>query len=90
MTRRTKQEPYKPQINQDFRRETEIKANGRNVERGTELSFRGVRGRYRFWEYVQTPTTEWVTVIGGTGGMKQFRSFAYDRIKTVHSKEKLP
>lgn len=80
---------HEPQINEHFRRETEIKANGRNVERGTELSFRGVRGRYRFWEYVETPETSWVTVVGGTAGVKQFRSFAFDRIKTVHSKDKL-
>lgn len=86
-----KKVPYEPQINSDFRRESTLTApNGRHIEVGTELSFKGVRGRFRFHEHVCTPMgKEWVTVVGGPEGIKQFRSFAVDRIKTVHSKEKL-
>jgi hypothetical protein len=68
------------------RAETALKVNGRHVTPGTELSIRGVRGRFRFVEKVTTEAgAEWVTVYGGTKNEGAFRSFDPDRISTVHS-----
>jgi hypothetical protein len=64
---------------------TEMQINGRKVSPGTELKITGERGRFRFVKFVKTNEgKEWVDVIGKTG----FRSFALDRIKTVHYKNK--
>jgi hypothetical protein len=64
---------------------------GRNLVKGTELSIRGERGRFQFIRHVYNPKldVEWVDVIGGARGAKQFRSFAPVRIKTVHWKNKI-
>ncbi len=69
----------------------EIKVNGRNVVRGTELSFNNVRGRFRFMYAVENPngSIAWLTVYGGTGGRKQYHSFALDRVRSVHYKTKM-
>jgi hypothetical protein len=66
---------------------TSTQINGRNVERGTELSIKGERGRFHFYELVEAPSGSWVTVyaVDGGGGA---RSFSPDRVKTVHIKKK--
>jgi hypothetical protein len=66
-------------------------AHGRNLVKGTELSIRGERGRFLFIRHVYNPRldVEWIDVVGGAKGAKQFRSFAPVRIKTVHWKNKL-
>jgi hypothetical protein len=67
----------------------EIQINGRNVVAGTELSISDERGRFVFVKHVQTPTAEWVDVIGGPKGVRVFRSFRTERVKRVHWKNKL-
>jgi hypothetical protein len=74
----------------EFTRSTEFTANGRKIEVGTELSFTGVPGRFRFVEHASSEDgREWVTVIGGKKGMKLCRSFPIEKIKTVHYRPKL-
>lgn len=64
---------------------TEWKWNGRNVVPGTELSMKGLRGRFRFMRHVSTPDgREWIDVWGGTKHHQTNRSFAPERIRTVH------
>lgn len=71
-------------------REERIQVNGRWVERGTELSIKGERGRFRFQCRVTTPKgSSWLDVIGGVKGATMFRSFREDRVRTVHYKNKL-
>jgi hypothetical protein len=75
-------------------RSTEFKVNGRILTPGTEFSVKGVRGRFRFVEYVVSEAGEWVTGYGGDGwrdskGVMGFRSFAPDQIRRVHWKEKM-
>lgn len=69
----------------------EIKINGRNVVRGTELSFKNVRGRFRFMYAAENPngSIAWLTVYGGTSGRKQYHSFAPDKVRAVHYKTKI-
>ena len=67
----------------------EIQINGRNVVVGTELSISDERGRFKFIKHVQTPTAEWIDVVGGSVGHKSYRSFRTDRVKRVHWKNKL-
>lgn len=59
--------------------------NGRWLRQGTEVSIQGVRGRFVF----QHARNNEVTVFGGTQGREMFRTFTADRIKTVHSKDKV-
>jgi hypothetical protein len=60
-------------------------AHGRRVERGTELSIAGERGRFRFVAHVRTAAgAEWIDVYGGPEGRAACRSFTPDRIRTVH------
>lgn len=66
-----------------------IQINGRYVNVGTELSIENERGRFRFLKHVQTPTAEWIDVVGGATGHKSYRSFRPDRVKRVHWKNKL-
>lgn len=67
----------------------EIQINGRNVVAGTELSVTSERGRFKFIKHVQTPTAEWIDVVGGSSGHKSFRSFRPERVKRVHWKNKM-
>lgn len=69
----------------------EWSTHGRNLVKGTEISIRGERGRFLFIRHVVNPSNgaEWVDVIGGKAGTKQFRAFAPARIKTVHWKKKI-
>lgn len=67
----------------------EMQINGRYVVAGTELSIENERGRFVFVKHVQTPTAEWVDVIGGPKGVRVFRSFRTEKVKRVHWKNKL-
>jgi hypothetical protein len=66
-------------------------ANGRNLAKGTELSIRDERGRFQFVRHVYNPRldVEWIDVVGGPNGTKQYRSFHPERIKRVHWKNKI-
>jgi hypothetical protein len=66
-------------------------ANGRNLAKGTELSIRDERGRFQFVRHVYNPKldVEWIDVVGGPNGTKQYRSFHPERIKRVHWKNKI-
>lgn len=76
-------------VENDWTVTTDWTYNGRRVEPGTELSFVGVRGRYRFVKHVQRPNgVEWVDVWGGPGKEESFRSFRPERIRTVHYKNR--
>lgn len=68
-----------------------IVVNGRHVDAGTELSIKDERGRYKFVRHVYNPRldVEWVDVVGGAKGARQYRSFRQDRIKRVHYKNKM-
>lgn len=59
--------------------------NGRLLGKGTEVSIRGERGRFRFWNAARTAAgKEVLTFIGGPKGHEAFRSFYAERVKTVH------
>jgi hypothetical protein len=77
------------QLHPDWVISTEIQINGRNVVVGTELSISDERGRFKFLQHVQTPTAEWIDVIGGPTGTRMFRSFRSERVRRVHWKNKL-
>lgn len=68
-----------------------IMVNGRHVDAGTEVSIKDERGRFKFVRHVYNPRldVEWVDVVGGTKGSRQYRSFRQDRIKRVHYKNKM-
>lgn len=65
--------------------------NNRHIEVGTELTVRGIRGRVRFVKHVTVleeineqwseVKAEWIDAIDRD---KHFRSFAPERIRTVH------
>lgn len=60
--------------------------NGRHVSRGTELSIRGERGRFKFFKHVVNGDKEWIDVIDR---FRAFRSFRPDDVKRVHYKNKI-
>jgi hypothetical protein len=71
-------------------RTTEVKFNGRWLRPGVEVSIKGERGRFRFHHLVTAGNGDtYVTVWGGPSGHGSWRSFAPDRIKAVHAKEKM-
>lgn len=79
---------------EDWIVETEIRINNREVEPGTELTFRdhfGQRRRARFIEKVTTPTAQWITV-REWGSLKKgpgpIRSITEDKVITVHRIDK--
>jgi hypothetical protein len=82
--------PAPPKPNDGWTVLTEMQINGRYVTKGTELKIRGERGRFRFFQYVKTEKgVEWIDVLGALkGSASGFRSFAPDRVKTVHYKNK--
>lgn len=62
-----------------------FKFNGRTLTKGTEVSIRGERGRFRFVGHKVHPNgNEWLDFIGGKKGCDAWRSFAPDSIRTVH------
>lgn len=78
----------RPPLPDGWTRSERFQWNGRHIERGTELSIRGARGRYRFLYHTTTPTSEWIDVVGGPGRgaaqVRQWRAFRPERIRTVH------
>jgi hypothetical protein len=68
-----------------------IVVNGRHVDAGTEVTIKDERGRFKFVRHVYNPRldVEWVDVVGGAKGARQYRSFRQDRIKRVHYKNKM-
>lgn len=89
MGRRRKKPAPLSEVHPDWVVSDRIQINGRYVTAGTELSIIDERGRSRFIKHVQTPTAEWIDVVGGMSGHKAFRSFRSDRVKRVHWKNKL-
>jgi len=71
-------------------RSTSFKLEGKaEMVRGCEISVRGVRGRFRFHEHVETAGGRtWISVYGpitgGAGSRAQWRFFAPGKVKTVH------
>jgi hypothetical protein len=89
MARRKKQVIEHDNPHKDWVIAESIKVNGRLVEKNTELSIQGESGRFLFIKHVQTPTCEWIDVLGGKNERhRQFRSFRPERIKRVHYKNK--
>lgn len=64
-----------------------MKINGRILEKGSEFSVKGQRGRFRFIAHVVTDKTEWIDCIGGQKGYEVFRSFNPDQVRRVHVKQ---
>jgi len=63
----------------------EVKINGRLVTVDSELSFKGVRGRFRFKRMVTLDDgRSWLDVFGGPENHETLRSFGIERVKTVH------
>lgn len=63
----------------------EAVANGRRLIRGTEVSVRGERGRFRFINAQVTSTGKIVlNFVGGVAGHETFRSFYPERVRRVH------
>jgi hypothetical protein len=64
---------------------TSMTHNRREIHAGTELSIKGVRGRYRFIRHIAKPDgTEWIDVWGGPAHYESWRSFRPEQIRTVH------
>lgn len=76
-------------IHPDWVISEKIQINGRWLTAGTEVSITGERGRFMFMKHVQTPTAEWIDVVGGPSGHKHWRSFRSERVKRVHWKNKM-
>ena len=76
-------------IHSDWVISEEMQINGRNVVAGTELSITSERGRFKFLKHVQTPTAEWIDVVGGVANHKSYRSFRPERVRRVHWKNKM-
>lgn len=91
MARKTKVAVKEDNPSEHWQRHDTYKIHGRNLERGTELSIQGERGRFKFVQYVYNPEldVDWIDVIGGKRGVKEFRSFRPERVKRVHWKKKL-
>lgn len=86
---RRRKTPPKPRP-ADWEIESSMTVNGRQVEKGTEISVRdhgGRKRRVRFIEHVTAPAGEWITVSEidkATGKSRSTRSFDPSRIVTVH------
>jgi hypothetical protein len=84
--RRKKQAVKESNPSEDWIVSESIIVNGRHVDAGTELTIKDERGRFKFVRHVYNPRldVEWVDVVGGAKGARQYRSFRQDRIKRVH------
>ena len=91
MGRRKKPVAETPNISAHWIRSDTFIANGRHIEKGTELSIQGERGRFRFVQHIYNPRidVEWIDVVGGRKGVKEIRSFRPELIKRVHYKNKM-
>lgn len=83
VTASTRLRKVTPQFPPNWSVAYEMQWNGRHIHPGTELSIRGVSGRFRFIKHVRAER-EWVDVVGGRKGISTFRSFRPEQIKTVH------
>lgn len=69
----------------DWEIRTSMTFNRREINAGTELSIKGVRGRFRFIRHIKKPDgTEWIDVWGGAAHYEAWRSFRPEQIRTVH------
>ena len=68
----------------------DMKINGRDIERGTELSIRGKRGRYSYHSTRQTRSGRTtITVIGPiNSGREAFHCCYIEDVQTVHRIER--
>lgn len=79
-------QPEVPKPNADWIVTNEYQVNGRWLKPHTEFTVHGVKGRMVFVSHTQTPTSEWIDAFSPN---KQYRAFRPDRIKTVHTKQKV-
>ena len=88
--RRKSNRPQAPKPNDSWVVSEEYEANGRKIQKNTELTIDGEQGRYRFQQHVVNPEnkSEWINVVGGPKGHSTTRSFHPNRIKRVHWKNK--
>jgi hypothetical protein len=88
--RKTKETTELPKVNSHWVVSEEFVINGRHLVRGTEVSIKGERGRFRFIKHVYNPVTdsEWIDVVGGPAGHEMGRSFRPERVRTVHIKKR--
>ena len=68
--------------------------NKRQVTRGTELTIRDIKGRFKFLYYTKTElpdgsVSEHIDVIGGYRGVVLHRTFRPEQVKTVHRNKKM-
>jgi hypothetical protein len=91
MVRKKKNSVETPNPSAHWEKSDTYMANGRHIEKGTELTIQGERGRFTFVQHVYNPkiNVEWIDVIGGKKGVKEFRAFRPSQIKRVHYKKKL-
>lgn len=91
MARKKKVAVKEDDPSKDWVRSDTFMVNGRHLVRGTELSIQNERGRFKFVQHVYNPSldVEWIDVIGGKKGVKEFRAFRPERVKRVHWKKKL-
>lgn len=60
----------------------------RRLTAGDEFSVSG-QGRFKFISLTETERDCWITCWGGKDGYGAFRSFACERVRTVHRDRKL-
>jgi hypothetical protein len=91
MGRRKKPSVETPNLSAHWVRSETFMINGRHVQKGTELSIKGIRGRFKFIQHVYNPRidVEWIDVVGGPRGVKEIRSFRPSEVRRVHYKNKL-
>lgn len=88
--KKTKETEDLPKMNSHWVVSEEFVIHGRHLVKGTEVSIKGERGRFRFIKHVYNPQTdtEWIDVVGGMSGHEMGRSFRPERVKVVHVKKK--
>lgn len=74
-------------LSKNWTKHESMKVNGRILEKGTEFSVKGERGRFRFIAYVVTDKTEWIDCVGGQKGYEMLRAFDPSRVRRVHVKQ---
>lgn len=68
----------------------DMKINGRDIERGTELSIRGKRGRYSYFSVRETKSGRTVVTVVGpiNSGYEAFHACYIEDVQTVHRIER--
>ena len=76
----------KPPSPPDWIETSTATVHGRTLDPGTEVSIKGERGRFRFMRRIERPERGlvWLDFWGGPKGCEQWRSFAPERVRTVH------